>query len=137
MKRAAPLAILLLLACSRQKQETHAVVARPAPVEAAPKAEPAVTTQGADITWLVGTWERQSKPKEWLLFNAPNEVGVIGGDPPALIGRGEFIPNGRAISLFFRGVGGNTVERVLEASADHAELRESAANATYRRGAPP
>ncbi len=142
MTRALPIAVLLLLACSRQKPETHAVVARPAPVVAAAvdagaKAEPAVTTQGSDISWLVGTWERQSKDKEWLLFNAPNEVGVIAGNPPALTGRGEFVPTGRSISLFFRSVGGNTVERVLEASADRSELREAAANATYRRGAPP
>jgi hypothetical protein len=99
---------------------------------------PALSTHGADITWLIGTWERQSRPKEWLLFNAPNEVGVLAGSPPALTGKGEFIPNGRSVSLFFRGVGGNTVERVFEGSADGSELREQGtANATYRRGTPP
>jgi hypothetical protein len=132
------LALLALLACSPQREERHVAVARPAPVDAGPTVKPAVTTQGADISWLVGTWERQSAPKEWLLFNAPKEVGVIGGTPPALTSRGEFIPNGRFISLFFRGAGGATVERILEASADHTELRESSAPpATYRRGAPP
>jgi len=58
--------------------------------------------------------------------------------PPALSGRGEFIPNGKYISLFFRGTGGATVERLFEASTDHSELTESSnPPATYRRGAPP
>ena len=140
MRAAVALCVVAVLACSRGKEEKHAVVARAAP--AAPPAvdagQPAVTTQGADISWLVGTWEKQSAPKEWLLFNAPREVGVIAGNPPALTGRGEFIPTGNSISLFFRGVGGTTVERVLEASADHQELREAGTpRVTYRRGAPP
>jgi hypothetical protein len=91
-----------------------------------------------DISWLVGTWERQTGPKEWLLFNAPKEVGVISGKPPVLSARGEFVPNGRSVSLFFRGTGGVNLERVLEASADYSELRESGAKpSTFRRGAPP
>jgi hypothetical protein len=138
VRAALVLSIAALLACSKKGQEQHAVVARPAPVEAVPAAKPALTTQGADISWLVGTWERQSGPKEWLLFNEPKEVGVLSGTPPSLTGRGEFIPTGRSVSLFFRGVGGSTVERVLEASADFKELRENGnPPVTYRRGAPP
>jgi hypothetical protein len=155
VRPALALALAALLACTQKRQESHAAVPLPAAdagttaidaapasaattASAAPAAKPSLSGQGADISWLVGTWERQSAPKEWLLFNAPKEVGVIGGNPPALTNRGEFIPNGRFVSLFFRGVGGSTVERVLEASADYAELRErSTPPATYRRGAPP
>jgi hypothetical protein len=144
VKPALALAFAALLACTQKRQEKHAAVPLPAAdagttsASAAPAAQPSLSGQGADISWLVGTWERQSAPKEWLLFNAPKEVGVIAGNPPALTDRGEFIPSGRFVSLFFRGVGGSTVERVLEASADHAELRErSTPPATYRRGAPP
>ena len=138
MKVALALSLVAVLACSKKGQEQHVTVARPAPVDAGPPAKPALTTQGADISWLVGTWERQSGPKEWLLFNEPKEVGVLSGNPPSLTSRGEFIPTGRSISLFFRGVGGSTVERVLEASADYKELRENGnPPATYRRGAPP
>ena len=140
MKAALALSLLAALACSRKAQETHVAVARPAPAaaDAGPAAKPAVTTQGSDISWLVGTWERQSGPKEWLLFNAPKEVGVLSGSPPSLTSRGEFIPTGRSVSLFFRGVGGSTVERVLEASADFTELHESGTPpATDRRGSPP
>jgi hypothetical protein len=130
--------VFFLLACSRKQPEKHVTAARPAPADGGGAAKPEVTTQGADISWLVGTWERQSGPKEWLLFNAPKEVGVLSGKPPSLSARGEFIPTGRSVSLFFRGVGGSTVERVLEASADYTELHESGnPPATYRRGAPP
>jgi hypothetical protein len=151
VRPALALALAALLSCTQKRQESHAAVPLPAAdagttatdtasatATAAPAAKPSLSGQGADISWLVGTWERQSAPKEWLLFNAPKEVGVIAGNPPALTNRGEFIPNGRFVSLFFRGVGGSTVERVLEASADYAELRErSTPPATYRRGAPP
>ena len=132
------LAALALCACSRKQPEKHATSARPLPADGGPGAKPALTTEGSDISWLVGTWERQTGQKEWLLFNAPKEVGVLSGKPPSLTGRGEFIPTGRSVSLFFRGVGGSTVERVLEASADYTELHESGnPPATYRRGAPP
>ena len=134
MSRALPLLVAALCACSQKKQTAPMAAAPANAADAGPEAR---STQGADISWLVGTWERQSAPKEWLLFNAPNEVGVLAGNPPSLAGRGEFVPNGRSISLFFRASGGNITERVLEASGDHAELREKSANATYRRGAPP
>jgi len=139
VRAALALCVLLPLACSRKQPEKHLTAARPAPVvDAGLAAQPAVTTQGADISWLVGTWERQTGPKEWLLFNAPKEVGVLSGKPPSLTERGEFIPTGRSVSLFFRGAGGSTVERVLEASPDRTELHESGnPPATYRRGAPP
>jgi hypothetical protein len=138
VRAALALSALAFFACSRQQPERHVTAARPAPADAGPPAKPAVTTQGADISWLVGMWERQTSPKEWLLFNAPKEVGVLSGKPPSLTQRGEFIPTGRSVSLFFRGVGGSTVERVLEASADYTELHESGnPPATYRRGAPP
>jgi len=134
LRTPAVLALVALLGCSGGHPEPHAPVARTAPD--AGQVKPAVSGYGADITWLVGTWERQTGPKEWLLFNAPKEVGVISGKPPRLSSRGEFVPNGRSISLFFRAPGGN-VERVLEASEDYSELREGMANVTYRRGAPP
>ena len=134
MRIPAILALAASLGCSRGQPEVHTPVARAAPDAGQDKQ--ALSGYGADITWLVGTWERQSGPKEWLLFNAPKEVGVISGKPPKLTSRGEFVPNGRSISLFFRATGGN-VERVLEASEDYSELREGMANATYRRGAPP
>ena len=138
MKAAPALCLLALVACSKGREERHAPVPRAAPVDAGLAAKPAVSTQGSDISWLVGTWERQSGPKEWLLFNPPKEVGVISGKPPALSARGEFIPNGRMISVFFRGTGGATIERVLEASADYSELRgDGMPPITYRRGAPP
>jgi len=138
VKAAGGLFLIGILACSRGKQDQHAAAPRPAQPAAGPAAKPALTTYGADISWLVGTWERQSAPKEWLLFNAPKEVGVISGNPPVLSGRGEFVPNGKYISLFFRGTGGATIERLFEASADHSELTESSnPPATYRRGAPP
>ena len=131
MKPTAALAIALLLGCSRGRQEQHAAAPRAAaPVDAGP---PAVSTAGADISWLVGTWERQSAPKDWLLFNAPKEAAVI-----SVTARGEFSPAGRSISIFIRGSGGALTERVFEASADHSELQEQGATpATYRRGAPP
>jgi hypothetical protein len=134
VKSALILSLVGLLGCSRNPPETHKPVARSVP-DAGP-AKPALSGYGADISWLVGTWERQSGPKEWLLFNAPKEVGVISGKPATLTARGEFVPDGRSISLFFRGPGGN-VERVLEASEDFSELREGSQNVTYRRGAPP
>ena len=133
MRRAAVVALVALLACSRGQPETHAPVARTAPDGGG---KPALSGYGADISWLVGTWERQTGAKEWLLFNAPKEVGVISGKPPRLTARGEFVPNGRSISLFFTGPSGN-VERVLEASEDYSELREGMQKVTYRRGAPP
>jgi hypothetical protein len=130
------LAVAIPIACSRGQPEKHAVAPKAAaPVDAGP---PSVSSQGADISWLVGTWERQSAPKDWLLFNAPKEAAVIAGNPPTVTGRGEFAPAGRSISIFIPGPGGGLVERVFEASADHAELREQGATpATYRRGAPP
>ena len=138
MRAAGALALVGLLACSRGRQDQHAAAPRPVRPDAGPTAKPEVTAFGADISWLVGTWERQSAPKEWLLFNAPKEVGVISGSPPVLSGRGEFIPNGKYISLFFRGTGGASIERLFEASADYSELTESSnPPATYRRGAPP
>jgi hypothetical protein len=131
----AVLALVALLGCSRGQPERRAPVARAVPD--AGQVNPAVSGYGADITWLVGTWERQSSPKEWLLFNPPKEVGVISGKPPRLTSRGEFVPNGRSISIFFRAPGGN-VERVLEASDDYSELRgDGMPPVTYRRGAPP
>ena len=82
MKPTAALAIALLLGCSRGRQEQHAAAPRAAaPVDAGP---PAVSTAGADISWLVGTWERQSAPKDWLLFNAPKEAAVLSGKPPTV-----------------------------------------------------
>jgi hypothetical protein len=129
------LALVAWLGCSRGQPEVHTSVARTPPD--AGQVKQALSGYGADITWLVGTWERQTGPKEWLLFNAPKEVGVISGKPPTLTSRGEFVPNGRSISLFFRGPGGN-LERVLEASDDYSELREDGMpKVTYRRGAPP
>ena len=136
MRAAAALALVALFCCSRG-QDKHAAAPR-APLDAGPPPEPAFSTAGLDIGWLVGTWERQSEPKEWLLFNAPKEVGVIKGKPPTLTKRGEFVPNGRQISIFFRGAGGSTEERVFEATPDHSELREAgSAPVTYRRGSPP
>jgi hypothetical protein len=134
VKTPAVLALAASLGCSRGKPE--APVARVTP-DAGQAAKPVFSGYGADISWLVGTWERQSGPKEWLLFNAPKEVGVISGKPPSLTSRGEFVPNGRSISIFFRAPGGN-VERVLEASDDYSELRgDGMPPVTYRRGAPP
>jgi hypothetical protein len=134
VKAPAVLALAASLGCSGGKPE--APVARATP-DAGQAAKPILSGYGTDISWLVGTWERQSGPKEWLLFNAPKEVGVISGKPPRLTSRGEFVPNGRSISLFFRATGGN-VERVLEASADYSELRgDDTPPVTYRRGAPP
>ena len=136
MKRASALAITLLLGCSRGQQDKHATAPRAAaPVDAGP---PALSSAGADISWLVGTWERQTPPKDWLLFNAPKEAAVISGKPPTVSARGEFAPAGRSISIFIRGPGGALTERVFEASADHSELQEQGTSpATYRRGAPP
>ncbi|HYS09159.1 MAG TPA: hypothetical protein VEP66_10455 [Myxococcales bacterium] len=137
MRGAAALALVAAVSCSRG-QDKHAAAPRAGPVDAGPPPEPAFSSAGLDISWLVGTWERQSDPKEWLLFNAPKEVGVIKGKPPTLTKRGEFVPNGRQISIFFRGVGGVTEERVFEANPDHSELREAgSAPASYRRGSPP
>ena len=136
MKPAAVLALALLLGCSRGQQEKHATAPRAAAsVDAGP---PTLSSAGADISWLVGTWERQSAPKDWLLFNAPKEAAVLSGKPPTVTARGEFSPAGRSISIFIRGSGGALTERVFEASADHSELQEQGATpATYRRGAPP
>ena len=138
MKVSTALILGLLLACSRGQQEQHAAAPKPVPVDAGPPPPPAFSTAGADISWLVGTWERQSTPKDWLLFNPPKEVAVIAGAPPTMIARGEFVPTGRSISIFLRGQGGGTTERVLEATPDLSELREAGPPPlTYRRGAPP
>jgi hypothetical protein len=138
VKTPTALTLVLLLACSRGQQEQHAAVPKPPPVDAGPPPPSAFSTAGSDISWLVGTWERQSAPKDWLLFNAPKEVAVIAGAPPAMIARGEFVPTGRSISIFIPGQGGGTVERVLEATPDRSELREAGPPpVTYRRGAPP
>ena len=140
MRFAAALSFLAFLACSQKPQPAaHVAAPRPAPADAGPAQEAAVTGQGADISWLVGTWERQSALKEWLLFNAPREVAILAGSPPAMVDRGEFIPNGKEISLFLkRGTQAGIVERVLLASPDRSELHErGAAGGTYRRGAPP
>jgi hypothetical protein len=135
--RASTALMLLLLACSRGQQE-RAAVPKSAPVDAGPPPSQAFSTAGADISWLVGTWERESPPKDWLLFNPPKEVAVIAGNPPTMTARGEFVPTGRSISIFMRGQGGGTIERVLEATPDQSELREAGATpVTYRRGAPP
>jgi hypothetical protein len=135
VKPAAAVAVLALLACSR-KPEQHAAAPKAAPaVDAGP---PSLSTAGSDISWLVGTWERQPSGKEWLLFNAPKEVAVLSGKPPAVTARGEFVPTGRSISIFIRGSGGAQTELVLEATPDRSELRGSGPTpATYRRGAPP
>jgi hypothetical protein len=129
----------MLLSCSRGSQDQHAAAPRAAPgADAVPAPKPAFSTAGQDISWLVGTWERQSGAKDWLLFNPPKQLAVIAGNPPTITARGEFVPSGRSISLFFRGPGGNTIERVLEATPDYSELREGGTPpATYRRGAPP
>jgi hypothetical protein len=130
---AAALAVLLLLACSR-KPEQHAAAPKAA-VDAGP---PALSTAGADISWLVGTWQRYPAGREWLLFNAPKEVAVLSGNPPTISARGEFVPQGKSISIFIRGSGGAQTELVLEANADRSELRGTGPDAaTYRRGAPP
>jgi hypothetical protein len=131
------LGLSVLGSCSRAPEQ-HAAAPRAVVVEAGPPAEPATSTAGVDISWLVGTWERQSGAKEWLLFNAPKEVAVIAGKPPVMVARGEFVPSGKSISLFFRGAGGATQERVFEAAPDRSELHElSPTPGTYRRGAPP
>jgi hypothetical protein len=134
VKAPAALALILAAGCSRGRDDKHAAAPRAALPDAA-TAQPALSTAGADISWLVGTWERQTGPKEWLLFNPPKEVAVISGTPPAVSARGEFVPQGRSISIFMRGPGGGTTERILEGSPDHSELHEDAV--TYRRGAPP
>jgi hypothetical protein len=135
VKPLAALALVALLACSR-KQEQHA--AAPKAATAADAGPPALSTAGADISWLVGTWERQPGGKEWLLFNAPKEVAVLSGKPPTLSARGEFVPTGRSISIFIRSPGGAQTELVLEATPDKSELRGTGPKpATYRRGAPP
>ena len=135
MKAQAILVAALLLGCSRAQPEKHAAPRAAPVVDAGP---PAVSSQGADISWLVGTWERQSPPKDWLLFNAPKEAAVIAGNPPTVTARGEFAPAGRSISMFIPGPGGGLTERLFEASADHSELREQGPSpATYRRGSPP
>ena len=134
---AAALGLFALAACSRAP-EKHEAAPRAVVIDAGPPPEPALSTAGADISWLVGTWERQSGQKEWLLFNAPKEVAVIAGKPPTMVARGEFVPSGKTISLFFRGSGGATQERSFEAAADRSELHELGPTpATYRRGAPP
>jgi hypothetical protein len=129
----------MFLACSRGSEDKRAATPlAAAAVDSGPAPKPSFSSAGADISWLVGTWERQSAPKEWLLFNPPKQIAVISGSPPAVNARGEFVPNGRSISLFFRGTGGSNIERVFEASPDYSELRETATPpATYRRGAPP
>jgi len=135
--KAAATTLLLLSACSREKPEAKpvAIVPPPAAVSVAPP--PSVPAQ-EDISWLVGTWERQSGAKDWLLFNAPKEVVVLSGKPAAVAQRGEFVPHGRFVSLFFKQSGGVVQERELEAPPDRSELRENGPPpATYRRGAPP
>ncbi|HZX93066.1 MAG TPA: hypothetical protein VFE90_01010 [Myxococcales bacterium] len=128
-------ALLALLACSPEKREPRPRASRPAaPVATTPSPAPAQE----DGSWLEGTWERQAGIKDWLLFNAPKEVLVLAGKPATVTHRGEFVPHGRFVSLFFRLPGGSLVERELEAPADRSELREKGSSpAIYRRGAPP
>ncbi|HEY4730351.1 MAG TPA: hypothetical protein VIH41_04420, partial [Myxococcales bacterium] len=64
MRAAGALVLVGLLACSRGRQDQHAAAPRPSQPAAGSTAKPEVTAFGADITWLVGTWERQSAPKE-------------------------------------------------------------------------
>jgi hypothetical protein len=145
--RAAVAALVPLLACSREPHEARpravpaqgaaAPAARGAPAVPAAQAAPAAAAD-EDVTWLLGTWERQSPPKDWLLFNPPKDVMIIAGKPAAVTRRGEFVANGRFVSLIFRQQGGSAVERELQAPPDRSELREGGPTpATYRRGAPP
>lgn len=100
--------------------------------------DPSAAPPAEDVSWLIGTWERQSGGKDWLLFNAPKDVMVLAGKPAGVTMRGEFIAHGRFVSLIFREPGRLPVERELEAPPDRSELRENAAvPVTYRRGAPP
>ena len=142
--RVAVAALVPLLACSRDPHEARprAVAAQrsPAPAAAAPAPPPPRAAPAAeeDVGWLLGTWERQSAPKDWLLFNPPKQVAVISGKPAAVTLRGEFAANGRFVSLIFRQQGGSVVERELQAPPDRSELREGGPTpSTYRRGAPP
>jgi hypothetical protein len=136
VKPLAALVVALVVGCFRGQEEKH--VAAPKPAAAVDAGPPSLSSAGADISWLVGTWERQSAPKDWLLFNAPREAAVISGKPPTVTARGEFAPAGKSISIFIRGPGGALTERMFEASADHSQLQEQGASpATYRRGAPP
>ncbi len=136
MKRA--LVAVLIAACSRNDRDARPRAAAP-PKLATPAAAPApAAPQAEDLSWLAGTWERQTGPKDWLLFNAPKDVMVISGKPATVTQRGEFIPHGRFVSLFFRQPGGSVIERELEAPPDRSELREKTpVPVTYRRGAPP
>jgi hypothetical protein len=145
--RAAVAALVPLLACSRPSHEARpravpaqrdaARTTRAAPAAPVAKAAPPPTAD-EDLGWLLGTWERQGAPRDWLLFNPPNEVVVISGKPAAVTLRGEFIANGRFVSLIFRQPGGSVVEHELQAPPDRSELREGGPTpAAYRRGAPP
>ena len=126
---------LALVACNEDTKPARKR-ARPAAVEEEAEPKAAAAPVSDDPSWISGTWQKKGA-REWLLFNPPAQVAVIAGKPPAMIARGEFVPSGRSISLFFRGTGG-TQERVLEAAPDRSELHEVGPTpATYRRGAPP
>ena len=131
-------AIGCVLACSRKEHEATPRAAAPQTRAAAPATPVAAPPHTEDLSWLVGTWERQSGTKDWLLFNAPKDVMVLSGKPASVTQRGEFVAHGRFVSLIFRQPGRTAVERELEAPPDRSELREKAAvPVTYRRGAPP
>jgi len=138
-------AVLCLVACSRKQEHearprsaSAAPATAPAPAAPAATAPTATAPQKDDLAWLVGTWERQSAPKDWLLFNAPKDVMVLSGKPVSVTRRGEFVAHGRFVSLIFHQPGGNSIERELEAPPDRSELREKTpVPVTYRRGAPP
>ena len=147
--RAAALLCFCLLASCKDREAPARRAARPAlaasaaETEASPGAE---ISDDTDSAWLLGTWQKQGSRgglqipvKEWLLFNAPDQVALLAGKPAVLRGRGRFVLHGKYLTLLLPQPTGLTVERYLDVARDHSRLGEGAESeqpTSWVRGSP-
>lgn len=85
-----------------------------------------------DSRWLSGSWQKGGG-REWLLFNPPDEVGVLEGKPAKLVAHGKYSANGNYVSVLLRT---STLELVSD-EAHQALVSSSVPPARYIRGIAP
>jgi hypothetical protein len=123
-----------LLGCKDEPKSGKRRSAKPAAVEeeAKPEAQPVKD----ESSWIAGTWHKKGQ-REWLLFNPPDQVAVLGGKPVSMKSRGKFSLKGRYLTLLLPQPNGVVAERYLDVSPDRSRLTDETAAAWYERGAPP